>query len=108
MSNRRFAFPLALTLVAAGCTSHTLEAPIVQPTGTLSNVQTYHQNNKLDLLCMSDDSSSMRTMQQKLREQLQNFMNVLQDTPNGLPDIHIGVVSSDMGAPSDTQIYDCT
>jgi hypothetical protein len=106
MSHRRatFAFTIAL---AAGCTSHTLEAPAIRPAVTVTNVQTYRQNNKLDLLFMVDDSSSMDKMQAKLKEQLPLFMQVLQQA-GGLPDIHIAVVSSDMGAPSDVSINSCT
>lgn len=107
MSHRRatFAFTIAL---AAGCTSRTFEAPAIRPAVSVRNVQTYHQNDKLDLLFMIDDSSSMDKMQTKLKEQLPLFMQVLQNTPAGLPDIHIAVVSSDMGAPSDTTIPNCT
>ncbi len=106
MSHRRatFAFTIAL---AAGCTSRTFEAPAIRPAVTVRNVQTYHQNNKLDLLFMVDDSSSMDKMQAKLKEQLPLFMQVLQQ-PGGLPDIHIAVVSSDMGVPSDATIDSCT
>ncbi|HVV16939.1 MAG TPA: hypothetical protein VHH90_07020 [Polyangia bacterium] len=107
MSHRRatFAFTLA---VAAGCTSRTFEAPAIRPAVTVRNVQTYHQNNKLDLLFMVDDSSSMDQMQAKLKEQLPLFMQTLQAAPGGLPDIHIAVVSSDMGVPSDAAIESCT
>lgn len=104
MLNRRAILMLAFTLTAAGCTSRTLEDPAVNPVASVGNVQTYHQNNKLDLLFMIDNSLSMSSMQQKLREQLPLFMNVLQNAPSGLPDIHIAVVSSDLGAPSDVQI----
>jgi len=106
MTNRRAALMLACTLVPAACTSRTLEAPAVHPIGSVSNVQSYHQNNKLDLLFMVDNSQSMQTMQKKLREQLGLFMGVLENGPNGLPDIHIAVVSSDMGAPGDGRV--CT
>jgi hypothetical protein len=103
---RRATPTLALTLLTAACTSRTLEAPVVNPVASVGQVQTYHQNNKLDLLFMIDNSQSMSSMQQKLHDQLPGFMRVL--SKNGLPDIHIAVVSSDMGAPSDTQIKSCT
>ena len=60
--------------------------------------------NKYDILFMIDDSPSMATVQQKLLAQLPVFMQILQALPEGLPSIHIAVVSSDMGAPSDTSI----
>lgn len=58
-------------------------------------------NNNLDILFMIDASSSMAAMQQKLLAQLPTFMQTLQALPTGLPSIHVAVVSSDMGAPSD-------
>ena len=106
MSHRRatFAFTIAF---AAGCTSRTFDAPAIRPTVSVRNVQTYRQNNKLDLLFMVDNSSSMDKMQAKLKEQLPLFMQVLQQ-PGALPDIHIAVVSSDMGVHSDVSIDACT
>jgi hypothetical protein len=61
-------------------------------------------NTNLDILFMIDDSSSMTAMQQKLLAQLPTFMQTLQALPMGLPSIHVAVVSSDMGAPSDQGI----
>lgn len=60
--------------------------------------------NAYDLLFLIDDSSSMAVVQQKLLAQLPTFMQVLQALPGGLPSVHIAVVSSDLGAPSDTSI----
>ncbi|HEY5088609.1 MAG TPA: vWA domain-containing protein, partial [Polyangia bacterium] len=57
--------------------------------------------NKVDILFMVDDSSSMTLMQQKMLAQIPTFIQVIQALPAGLPDIHLAVVSSDMGAPSD-------
>ncbi len=65
--------------------------------------------NNLDLLFMIDDSSSMTSMQQKLLAQIPSFMQVLQGLPGGLPNVHIAVVSSDMGAVGDsTSSIGCT
>jgi hypothetical protein len=60
-------------------------------------------NNNLDLLFMVDNSSSMTAMQHKLLEQLPNFMNVLESLPIK-PNLHVAVISSDMGAKSDVDI----
>jgi MYXO-CTERM domain-containing protein len=57
--------------------------------------------NKVDILFMVDNSSSMTSMQQKMLAQIPTFIQVLQALPAGLPDIHLAVVSSDLGAPSD-------
>ncbi len=86
----------------SACTSRTLESPTEIPTATLSSKVTQKINDNIDLLFMIDNSSSMTTMQQKLAQQLPSFMQVLEDLPNGLPNVHIAVVSSDMGAPGDS------
>ena len=63
----------------------------------------------LDILFMIDNSSSMTQIQQKLLDQDPSFMTVLQNLPHGLPNIHVAVVSSDMGAPGDsTSSIQCT
>ncbi|HXU64443.1 MAG TPA: hypothetical protein VN962_22240 [Polyangia bacterium] len=58
-------------------------------------------NKDLDLLFMIDNSSGMTSMQQKLVTQIPAFIQTLQQAPGGLPNLHIAVVSSDMGAPGD-------
>jgi hypothetical protein len=91
------------------CTSRTLEAPMISPTATLTSTVTQKINNNIDILFMIDNSSSMTSMQQKLAMQLPAFMQVLEGLPNGLPNVHIAVVSSDMGAPGDsTSQIGCT
>lgn len=85
------------------CTSRTLEAPVITPTATLTTNFTQKINNEIDILFMIDNSSSMTAMQQKLLQQLPKFMQVLEQLPTGLPSLHVGVVSSDMGALSDAQ-----
>jgi hypothetical protein len=91
------------------CTSRTLESPEITPTATLTAKVTQKINNNIDILFMIDNSSSMTSMQQKLSAQLPAFMQVLQQLPNGLPNVHIAVVSSDMGAPGDqTSAIGCT
>jgi hypothetical protein len=63
----------------------------------------------VDILFMVDNSSSMDGMQQKLAQQMQTFVSALQTLPGGFPDVHIAVVSSDMGAQGDVMSsIDCT
>jgi hypothetical protein len=91
------------------CTSRTLGVPAVTPTQTVTNTVTQKINNDIDILFMVDNSSSMNSMQQKLYMQLPTFMGVLEGLPMGLPSVHIAVVSSDMGAPSDVESsIECT
>ena len=89
------------------CTSRTLEAPAVTPTQAFTNKVTQKINSNIDILFMIDNSSSMTSMQQKLLTQLPVFMQVLAALPMGLPSVHVAVVSSDMGAPSDS-VIGCT
>jgi len=55
-------------------------------------------NRNVDILFVIDDSGSMADKQQNLRDNFPNFIDVLNTIQGGLPDVHIGVVSSDMGA----------
>ncbi len=65
-------------------------------------------NNEVDILMMIDDSSSMRTMQEKLYDQLPSFIAALQNLAVP-PSLHLAFVSSDMGAPGDsTSSIGCT
>ena len=57
----------------------------------------------LDIVFMIDNSSSMTQLQVKMLAQDPGFMTVLENLPNGLPNIHVAVVSSDLGAPGDEQ-----
>jgi hypothetical protein len=63
---------------------------------------------QVDLLFMIDNSSSMDTGQANLRANLPSFMNVLKGLPGGLPDLHVAVVSSDMGAGDGSSIMGCS
>jgi len=54
-------------------------------------------NRNLDLLFVIDDSPSMQDKQNNLANNFPNFINVLQSVPGGLPNLHIGVVTTDMG-----------
>jgi hypothetical protein len=88
------------------CNSRTLEPPTINPTSTNKNTFQETLNRKIDILFMIDNSSSMETSQANLAANLPSFMNVLKGLPDGLPDLHIGVVSSDMGA-GDGSITGC-
>jgi hypothetical protein len=63
-------------------------------------------NRNVDLLFLIDDSSSMRLSQDNLVRNFPGLMQVLEDLPGGLPNVHIAVVSSDMGA-GDGSVSNC-
>src|SRR4051794_8991113 len=63
-------------------------------------------NRNLDVLFMIDNSSSMRLSQTNLLNNFPTFMNVLKGLPGGLPNIHVAVISQDVGA-GDGSIAGC-
>jgi len=63
-------------------------------------------NRNIDLLFMIDDSSSMRLSQDNLRRNFPVLMRQLENLPGGLPNVHVAVVSSDMGA-GDGSVASC-
>ncbi len=54
-------------------------------------------NRQVDILFVIDDSPSMLDKQTNLKNNFPNFINVLNTIQGGLPDVHIGVVTSDLG-----------
>jgi MYXO-CTERM domain-containing protein len=64
-------------------------------------------SRKLDILFMIDNSSSMDSSQANLKTNLPKFMDVFKNLSGGLPDLHIAVVTSDMGA-GDGSITGCS
>lgn len=55
-------------------------------------------NRDLDLLFVVDNSGSMAEEQDNLTANLPVFINVLETIEGGLPNVHIGVISTDVGA----------
>ena len=54
-------------------------------------------NRDIDLLFLIDDSPSMKDKQNNLADNFPNFIKVLTSIPGGLPNVHLGVTTSDMG-----------
>jgi len=73
--------------------------------GSTGSGGTFVPTRKVDMLFVIDDSSSVRLMQDNLNRNFPTFINRLMDPP-GLPDLHIAVVTSDMGA-GDGSIASC-
>lgn len=63
--------------------------------------------SQVDMLFLIDDSDSIAPWQVQLRERLPNFMNVLKSAPGGMPDMHIAVVSSSLGAGIYANVTGC-
>src|SRR3954468_7476631 len=106
---RRVWSRLRWALIGAGlpliwaCNANSLVAPTPDPSRVGSHTFTASLVNKLDVLFMVDNSSSMAPLQNKLVAQFGSFMDPLKavPTPDGsgtaLPDIHVAVISSDTG-----------
>lgn len=77
------------------------------PAGTSPRVVATDTPVKLDLLFMIDDSPSMSEEQANLARNFPRLIDALKKLPAGFPDLHLGVVSSDMGAGAATLAGAC-
>ena len=77
------------------------------PEGTSPRVVPADTPVKLDLLFMIDDSPSMQEEQANLARNFPRLIDALKALPAGFPDLHLGVVSSDMGAGTAILIGGC-
>src|SRR5262245_30025985 len=80
------------------CNDRKLQTPTPAPTGTSVNYSEQNVNNDIDILFVIDNSQSMTPEQQLLVANFPVFINVLKTLPAGLPNVHIAVTTSDMGA----------
>ncbi len=65
-------------------------------------------NRNLDLLFVIDNSGSMAEEQEVLIANFSRFVSVLNSLEGGLPNLHIGIVSTDMGVGRFDAIQNCT
>jgi len=87
--------------VSAACGRTQLDPAESLPAGgTISKVPTFDEsvNSDLDIIFLIDNSGSMREEQDNLSRNFPVFMSALESLPEGLPNLHIGVLSSDLGA----------
>src|SRR4051812_13339228 len=89
--NRAGIAVMASAVVMGACAPDNADALQTETRAVISN-------RNLDVLFMIDNSSSMLLSQTNLLRNIPTFMKVLEDLPGGLPNIHVAVVSSDMGA----------
>jgi hypothetical protein len=94
-----------ILVAAAGCDGGAGGSP--KSTTVWTNTWADSNNRKLDLLFMVDGAGSEDTIHANLKENLGNLMDVFKGLPGGLPDIHIAVVTSDLGAGNGTDIPGC-
>jgi hypothetical protein len=81
----------------AGCPDRTISEVNPEQGRVESKSFPINLERDVDILFVIDDSGSMAPKQQSLRDNFPNFINVLNTIQGGLPNVHIGVVSSDMG-----------
>jgi hypothetical protein len=86
-----------LTFLLTGCPDRTISKVEPQQGRVEYKDIPIKLNRKIDLLFVIDDSPSMLDKQTNLKANFANFINVLNTIEGGLPDIHIGVVTSDLG-----------
>jgi hypothetical protein len=85
------------TLVLASCNARPLGLPGEGTPQASGEIFPQGQNNKADILFVIDTSDSMLAKQDSLKRYFANFMEPLKRLPTP-PDLHIGVVTTDMGA----------
>jgi hypothetical protein len=109
-SRRRFVLPtlgIAGLAALAGCPDREVSRvdPIQDP--VLDKSIPVNINRNLDILFVIDNSGSMLAEQQQLTANFPGFINVLQQIEGGLPDIHLGVISSNVGAAGAQSVPGC-
>src|SRR3954468_23753784 len=96
----------AVAPVLWACNARSLEAPVLKPEATYGKTFQQSVNRNVDMLFLVDDSSSMRLSQANLERNFPTFMTTLKNAPQGLPNVHVAVISSDMGA-GDGSVASC-
>ena len=88
----------ALPLALWACNSHPLQQPLPRPEMQTAFHVVVAPDRRVDILFLVDNSPSMDPKQQALADNFPKMIEQLDALPDGRPDLHIGVVSSDMGA----------
>jgi hypothetical protein len=88
----------AAVAMLAGCPDRPVSEVPSHPATQTSTTINVGNNRDIDLLFVIDNSGSMGDEQASLVANFTKFMDALSDTAGGLPNVHIGVVSSDVGA----------
>jgi hypothetical protein len=87
---------LLLCTLLLGCNSASIVVGDLEEVTTMRAVQ----NPNLDILFVIDNSGSMSEQQASLAANFPLMIDVLEQLDGGLPNLHIGVVTSDMGTSS--------
>ena len=87
---------IAASCVLAACSDSSVVVGDLQEITTLRAVP----NRDLDVLFVVDNSPSMAEQQASLAANFTRMIDVLEQLDGGIPNLHIGVVTSDMGTSS--------
>ena len=100
---------LAVTLAAAGCAEQSVEVP--EP---FTRVRTERMllveppPERYDILFVVDTSPLMQGIRNNVAANARYFADLLNSFPGGRPDLHIAVISSDMGTAGGTSAAGCS
>ena len=89
---------LWLALLLPGCPDRTISAVVPEQGSVEVKDIPAVPRRKIDILFQIDSSASMEEEQASLRANFPRFIEVLETIQGGLPDVHIGVITPDMGA----------
>jgi hypothetical protein len=89
---------LSIPLLLWACTSHPLEKPEPLPDQQTDDYYAVNPIRDVDMLFVIDDSGSTGNKQMAFARNFPAFMQSLRAIPGGLPNVRIGVVTSDLGA----------
>jgi hypothetical protein len=104
---RRLLFPLFGLSILAGCPDREVSEVIPLQDPVLDKSIPVNLNRNLDIIFVVDNSGSMLAEQQQLVANFPTFINVLREIEGGLPDIHLGVLSSNVGAAGAASVPGC-
>ena len=82
----------------AGCPDRTLTRVVPEQVKEDGPKVPVEINRNVDILFVIDNSLSMEEEQDELADNFPRFIEVLEGIEGGLPNVHIGVVSTDVGA----------
>lgn len=88
---------LTASLLLTGCPDRSLSELTVVPDNVEKKTIPVKLNRNIDIVFVVDNSGSMAEEQASLAANFPQFINVLQTIEGGLPDVHIGVISTNVG-----------
>lgn len=96
---------IAASALLAGCPNREVSKVEIVQSPTERREIPVEVNREVDILFVIDNSDSMGEEQTSLIANFDLFINKLEQIEGGLPDVHLGVISTDMGA--DERIVGC-